>query len=283
MVSGDNFVLYPCPDGLYIIGEGQKGIVTKNVFTKEQWKTLLTTTNAYDKTIISFLYDGKYYAFFQGSNTGFIIDFESDTQFYATFTLDSSWEVYGGYVNIIDDTLYLLVYITDTYYIKEWEGDTTDNLVYQWKSKVFADDYTFYSCMKVNGSFASDSTGTSTITATGTAVVGSGTSFTTELKAGYALYNADNDEYREVSSVTDGTNAVLVSAFTANFSAKAFKYNSCLVNIYGGSSLIYTRAINSTSPFRIPSGYYREWEIEFKGEKKIYAPPKMGKSMGELS
>lgn len=280
MVSGPTFVLYPSPDGLYHIGEGGNYLTTEKIFTKEQWKTLLTTSTDYDKTIIAFLYDGKYYAFFQGSNTGFIIDFKSDTQFYATFTLTSTWAVYGGYVDIITDTLYLLVYITDAYYIKEWEGDTS-NLVYTWKSKVFPEANTFYSCMKINGSFSSDSTGTGTITATSTAVVGVGTAFTTELKPGYPIYNADNLQYREVSSITDNTHLTLVSAFTANFSAKAFKYNSALVNIYRDSSLVFTRAINTTSPFRLPSGYGREYELEFKGTKQIY-DVKMGQSMSEL-
>lgn len=288
MVSGPGFVLYPSPDGLYRIGETGNYLTTKNLFTKEQWTTLLTSVTDYDKTIIAFLYDDKYYAFFEGSNDGFIIKFEEnintgryESQFYATFELDSTYEVYGGHVNIEDDKLYLLVYITDTYYIKEWEGDSA-NLVYNWKSKVFAENYTFYSCMKINGSFSSDSTGTGTITATGTAVEGSGTSFTTELKPGYPIYNADNKEYREVSSITDDDTLTLVSAFTANFSAKAFNYNSAIVNIYGDNSLIFTRAINSTSPFRIPSGYYREWEVEIKGVKQVY-DIKMAQSMSELN
>jgi len=154
-------------------------------------------------------------------------------------------------------------------------------LVYTWKSGVFDEAYTFYACMKCNGDFATDSTGTGTISATSTAIVGSSTAFTTELKVGYPIYNADNDEYREVTVITDNTHATIKNAFTANFSTKAFKYNSCLVNLYRESTLVYTRALNSTSPFRLPSGYAREHEIEVKGEKKIY-DIKMAQAMEEL-
>ena len=312
MVSDTDFVLYPTPDGLYRISDGGNGIVTKDIFTKEQWRTLLTTSTDYDKTIIAFLYDGKYYAFFEGTADGFIIDFDSEFQCYATFTLPTWYMVYGGYHDEIDDTLYLLVKVSegdvktriseagdtriseagdtrisdgygvgDNYYIKEWEG-TTSKFVCTWKSKIFVTSHTFFSCMKVNGDFSSDSTGTGVISTTGTACVGVGTDFTDEMEAGNVIYNADLKEYREISSVTDETNLVLVSAFSSNISAETFKYNSAMVNIYKDNSLFFTRALNTTSPFRIRSGRGREWEVELKTDGIIYERPKMAQSMSEL-
>ena len=280
MVSAPRAVYYISPDGLYRISEAGNDNVTKNIFTKEQWKDLLTTSTAYDKTVIGFYYDRKYYGFFEGSNSGFIINFESETQYYATFSLDSTYSVYGGYVDIEDDSLYLLVKVGSTYYIKKWEG-SSDYLVCSWKSKIFTDKHTFYSCMKINGDVSSDSTGTGTITTTSTAISGSGTSFLTELKPGHVIYNADNDEYREVATVADNTSLTITRAFTTEFSDKAFKYNDILVNIYKDNSIFYTRAVNTVTPFRLPAGYGREWSFEIKGSDDVYSF-KLGKSMIEL-
>ena len=281
MVSGETFVLYPSPDGLYKIGDDFKGNVTAAMFTKEQWRALLTTSTSYDKTIIAFLYDDKYYAFFEGTNEGFIIDFASKTQAYATFTLDSTYSVYGGYMDLEDDTLYLLIKIGTTYYIREWEGSSSF-MHCTWKSKINVTPYTFFSCMKVNGDFSDDSSGTGTISTSGTAVTGVGTSFDTQLKAGYVIYDSSSKTYREIASVTDATHCVLVTAFTSNLTATAFKYNSSMVNLYLDDSLFFTRALNQTSPFRIPSGRGREWEIELKTEGKIYPPVKLAQAMDEL-
>jgi len=280
MVSGSGFVLYITPDGLYRISDNGNDLVTKSIFTKEQWKTLLTTSTAYDKTVVAFLYDSKYYGFFQGTADGFIIDFDSDYQNYAEFSLDSTYSVYGGYHDEIDDSLYLLVKVGSTYYIKKWEGDT-DHFVATWKSGIFVTYNTFFSCMKVNGDFSSDSTGTGTITTTATACVGVGTIFTTQLEVGNVIYDATLKEYREVSAITDNTHLTLANAFSSNRSGTAFKYNPAMVNIYKDNSLVFTRALNSTSPFRIPSGLGREREIEIKSNVSVY-DIKMGQIMEDL-
>jgi hypothetical protein len=339
MVNGPRFVLYPSPDGLYMISDEGNRIVTEAMFTKEQWRDLLTDVLHYDKTIIAFLYDEKYYAFFEGTNEGFIINFKSDSQFYVKFEIDSDYSVYGGYVDLIDDSLYLLIEEDSTYYIKKWEGfvdiasqddvlaededtitteagnqlttegtdgDTTDYLVYQWKSKIYVTYNTFFSCMKIEGDFAENSIGTGSITSSDTAVTGHETSFTTELKSGYVIYDTILKEYREISSIESDTALTLVTAFSEDVEELtyyedenglyyedeggekyhipyvSFRYNTTMFNLYKDDSLHYTRAINSTNPFRIPSGRGRTWEIEIKGERKV-VNIKMAQSMSELA
>jgi len=246
MVSGPRFVLYPSPDGLYMISDEGNRNVTAGIFTKEQWRDLLSDQISYDKTIIAFLYDDKYYAFFEGTNEGFIIDFKSTSQFYAAFTLDSGISVYGGHVDLIDDSLYLLTETDSTYYITKWEGFnnleiikfldaetegsfllaedggklittgtdgiTEDFLIYRWKSKIFVTSHAFFSCMKVDGDF---STGDITI------------------------------------------------------------------NIYKDDSLFFTKTVTSSDPFRIPSGTGKDWEIEATGDGQI-TNIKMAQAMAEL-
>ncbi len=246
MVSGPRFVLYPSPDGLYMISDEGNRNVTKGIFTKEQWRNLLSNQISYDRTIIAFLYDEKYYAFFEGTNEGFIIDFGSTSQYYARFEIDSDLSVYGGYVDLIDDTLYLLIKSGSTYYIKTWEGfnnleiiryidaETEDNLItesgdylittgtngktedvliYRWKSKNFVTSHAFFSCMKVDGDFfAGDIT----------------------------------------------------------------------INIYRDDFLFFTKVITSSDPFRIPSGTGKDWEIEVIGNAHI-TNIKMAQAMAELT
>lgn len=56
------------------------------------------------------------------------------------------------------------------------------------------------------------STGTGTVTITGTAVVGSGTNFTGQLAVGRMI--AISNEFRRVTAIADNTHATIVSAFT---------------------------------------------------------------------
>lgn len=340
MVNGPRFVLYPSPDGLYMISDEGNRNVTENIFTKEQWRDVLTNLISYDKTIIAFLYDDKYYAFFEGTNEGFVINFRSEFQFYTKFTLESGLSVYGGYVDLIDDTLYLLIKSGSTYYVKEWEGFnnleisknliteagdnriteagdnrittgtsgiTEDFLMYQWKSKIFVTSYAFFSCMKIDGDFVEDITGTGQIISSDTTIIGTGTSFTTELKTKYVLFSSATKEYREIASIETDTSLTLVSAFSDKaheleyYADKndfhyvdengqkygieipiLFKYNTTMLNIYKDDTLFFTRAINSTNPFRLPPGTGKNWEIEIKGIGKV-VNVKVGQSMAELN
>lgn len=150
MVSGKNFVAYISPDGLMVCQGGGVTNFTEPVFTKEQWRALLTTTTDYDKTVVAFLHDNRYIAFFEGSNEGFYIDLAgTGNQYYVKFSLDSSFSVYGGHVDSETDKLYLLVKISSTYYIKEWLGGKY--LTATWASKEFSSSIPFLmACGKVS-------------------------------------------------------------------------------------------------------------------------------------
>jgi hypothetical protein len=62
--------------------------------------------------------------------------------------------------------------------------------------------------------------GTGTISISGTALTGSGTSFTTQLEAGDLIWASD--ELVQIASITDNTNAVLQSAPDTDFSGDSF-------------------------------------------------------------
>lgn len=281
MVSGKNFVAYPAPAGLAMVTAEGPEIATRGIFTEDQWKALLTTSTDYDKTIIAFLYDGKYCAFFEGTANGFVIDFLGDMKSYSTFSLPSENLVYGGYLDEATDTLYLLIKISTTYYIKKWEGDMTSYLKSTWKSKKFFTANTALSCAQVNADVQDDQTGTGTVTTSGTAVEGTGTSFATELEAGDALYLASLKEYREIESITDADSLVLVNAFSSDVTGEAFKYNTICMNLYHNGTLHFTKGISAIKPFRIKAGRAREREIEIRSSRDVYEI-KMAQSFEEL-
>jgi hypothetical protein len=86
-------------------------------------------------------------------------------------------------------------------------------------AKVFGEKTRRHGANKINGPDLSLS---GTISATGTAVVGSGTTFTTDLAVGDFICGTAG-QYREVASITDNLNLVLVSAFSSDFSGQAYK------------------------------------------------------------
>lgn len=61
---------------------------------------------------------------------------------------------------------------------------------------------------------------TGTANSTGTAVVGTGTAFDTELNVGDVIYDGSG-EYRSVASITDATNLVLNAGFTVDLSGSS--------------------------------------------------------------
>ncbi|MBI9113142.1 hypothetical protein [Maridesulfovibrio ferrireducens] len=118
-------VLYAAPDGLTLIGPAGVSMLTRPLYTKEQWQTLEP------EKLISFYHDGQYFGFFEGTNRGIIYDFE--LQDIVNIELAGK-KVYGGYVDTEDDALYLLTFDDTNYRIERWEGSATP-MSYLWKSK----------------------------------------------------------------------------------------------------------------------------------------------------
>lgn len=152
-VSGDGFNLYISPDGLICITASTLVNLTEKIFTKDQWKTLLSTNTTaeattYNRTVVAFLYDNKYYAFFEGTNEGFIINLDALKEgdmgsSYVDIDLGANVLVWGGYVDAENDTLYLLVDVGGTFFIKIWEGQfmtATTHTFDEWHDE--ADEWT---------------------------------------------------------------------------------------------------------------------------------------------
>jgi hypothetical protein len=164
MVSGANFVIYASPDGLYKIGSDGRGLITRNLFRKDQWRSYLSTDltsphTTYDKEIIGALYENKYYGFFKGTSDGFMIDLNPDTnQSFMEFSLSDGSLIYDSYTDPVTDTMYLLAKVDSTYYIRYWNGSNVSE-TYTWKSKGMSfGHYASFSCASIYGNFVNEDT-----------------------------------------------------------------------------------------------------------------------------
>ena len=86
------------------------------------------------------------------------------------------------------------------------------------------------------GAFAAKKTGTGTLDSSGSTVTGTGTLFTTELKAGDTIL-ADG-ETRTINSITSDTELTLTSAFTTDLSNDTFEYSGIPTEGSGTSNAI---------------------------------------------
>ncbi len=138
-------VIYAAPDGLFMVNEsGQGSLLTKDLFTREQWAAK-TPANA-----IGFYFDESYLCFFNGTNDGFQINLE--TGIYSVY--ETSQNIYGGMYSPEDDKLYLIQTDGAAREVVSWR--TGAGISYSWKSKIFS--FPYYMAMTagmVQGSFGS--------------------------------------------------------------------------------------------------------------------------------
>jgi len=115
-------VLYPCPDGLFLINGTAGKLITKGVYTKEQWEAIDPGS------LISFFYDDQYLSFSSGSGVGGIFNFKED-QYIVGISISES--ITGGFLVAEEDALFLVADGS----IRQW--GIGDDLAFVWKSKLF--------------------------------------------------------------------------------------------------------------------------------------------------
>lgn len=132
IVSTNLGVIYPSPDGLFIVDQAQGTLLTNGVYRKDQWAAL-TPAN-----LISFYYDDKYFGFFEGTGKGIIFNFR-ENPYVQEFEIPDA-AIYGGFFSAEDDKLYLIVKTTiageDSFNIMSW-GDGAVEQPFEWESAVY--------------------------------------------------------------------------------------------------------------------------------------------------
>ncbi len=128
LVSIPSGVLYASPDGLCLITASAQNVVTRNIYTKEQWQALSPSGMA------SVYHEDKYISFFVGTGKGLVLDFTASDV--TEIDLGASVKVWDLWVDAASDALYLLVEESGAMNIRRWEGASTP-LTYRWRSKEF--------------------------------------------------------------------------------------------------------------------------------------------------
>jgi hypothetical protein len=116
-------VVYASPDGLVQINNGGVQLLTKGLFTKEEWQQYKPSS------IHAYQYDGRYFGFYNNGSTSGCLVFSFNGQEPSLVTLDVT--ATAGFLEPLTDSLYLLV---GTNIVK---FDSGSALTYSWKSKKF--------------------------------------------------------------------------------------------------------------------------------------------------
>jgi hypothetical protein len=126
ITSDQSGVLYASPNGLVSIAPGQADVVTRQLFTRDEWQLYASSL------LVGVIYQNMYLGFYQsGSTKAALVIMRGDSPplinlsvaAQAVFVARSTATVY--YVDPNDNLLYTL------------DGDTVNNMFYQWQSKKF--------------------------------------------------------------------------------------------------------------------------------------------------
>ena len=139
IVSTEVGVIYTCEDGLFLVNQSGGKLLTRDLYTKDQWMDLGP------EDIISTFYDGKYYGFFNGTGNGIVINVTEPLR--VTTISIANMKILDTYTD--GDDLYLLCQNVDTasddyleFNVYKWEG-ATSYLTFTWKSKQFQSQIPF--------------------------------------------------------------------------------------------------------------------------------------------
>jgi hypothetical protein len=139
MVDMGDFAIYASHDGLVAVGGSSVNVITKEVLSREYWRTLLP------ETIHGYRYNNYYVAFY-GDSSGFMFDISNGNYFELDFYANA------GYFNTKTGELFLSVGNDFVIF------DSGTNLNYLWTSKDVELSGDVLSCVKVRGENLENST-----------------------------------------------------------------------------------------------------------------------------
>lgn len=120
-------VLYASPNGIVAIGPQQRGVITNQIFRRDEWQEYSPAT------MVSAIYDGKYFATFASSEQGNRTMVVSRDDFPSLAFLS---ERAGDFFSDVEQgNLYYLDPNDDTIY--QFDVDTVNPYTYEWTSKRF--------------------------------------------------------------------------------------------------------------------------------------------------
>jgi hypothetical protein len=129
LVSSEAGVIYPTPDGLYLIGPKAGLLVTRDLFTRDEWQALDPSS------MHAVVHDGRMFVFYGdgGKGSGGLILDRAEPDAGLT-NLD--YYAYAAYSDSENDRLYLILDDGAGPRIVQWEGGD-DRATFEWRSKTF--------------------------------------------------------------------------------------------------------------------------------------------------
>ena len=131
LVSTRLGVIYPSPDGLFMVNDVSGVVLTKQLYTKAQWQALNP------ETIVSEFYDDRYMAFFKDTQTGIIVDLEGTD----ITPFDLLYGTYCTYIDAVEDKLHILCELSESYYIRTWAGGGAGDLSITYNTGIVRTDF----------------------------------------------------------------------------------------------------------------------------------------------
>lgn len=138
-------VVYASPDGLMLFTNSDQSLLTAQTFTRDQWQAM------HPETLMGTVHDGRYVAFFAGTNQGML--FSVGAKDLVRVLLPEDWKVRAVYHHSEDDAVYLAVDTKDGSQIYQLEAGAP--MAYTWRSKpFFTSSLLCMSVVRIEGDFS---------------------------------------------------------------------------------------------------------------------------------
>jgi hypothetical protein len=259
-IASDQYgVVYASPNGIVSISPGNADVVTRALFTRDEWQTYLPTT------MVGAIYQNMYIAFYESGNTKAALVLTRgdspplvtlDTPAVAIFLERTTANVYT--VNGTDNKIYQL------------DADTVNNLFFEWKSKKFVmTEPTNFAAIKLQADwiYISDTTAYNEYVAEIVA-------------ANQAIWTAGTPLQSQVARQVVNTIAVNGSIMTDIPTAAEVRNVQVIVN--ADNAQVFSSGVTSQEPVRMPaSNKNYVYEVKLTGNAPI-RQFRMATSIGEL-
>jgi hypothetical protein len=230
-------VLYASPNGLVGIGPGTMDVVSKALYSRDDWQELNPSSMNAE------IYSGSYIATYGEEGKAIVLS-RSDTP----ALTELQWDASALYVDQITAKLYGVSNVDDLLY--QFDADPYNNLSYEWRSpRYVVNAPTAFTCYQLDADY-------------------DGAADTAAIIAANATLAAANASY-----ITSGTlgemNAACLNKYTVNGSALAtlssVESRSVTVTFYADDVLVHSVPVGSLGPLRLPPVRAYTWEIVISG------------------
>ena len=239
IVSTVSGVMYPSTDGLVLVdgGSSRGEIVSKVWVTKTEWMSRFSPA-----TQMSSVYQDRYFSFYTDL-LGFTVGFDDPVTGFTELE-----QVGVSSVDMDQLTGQTLIGIGNEVF--EWDGDPTQTLSYQWRSKPFiVPKPVNFGVLQMRGTFTS-----STLPEPPAPMA----------PGGYAI----NDQMIGAQTINGPAEWQVVGAIPVPPDLDP----GVAVKVYGDGVLRWFGQVTDESPYRMPSGYKAtHWELEVQGDSAIYS------------